>query len=287
MSVNNLRRAPGPRMPYNRNTKMVRTKKSISSFWRRYVKALRKRNARTIIFTVGIVLLIAVLPVVLIVTLSGAPDVHADNGVINEEPQVTDVQTTMPTTSAPTPSPSLPPTPEPTPAQLAFGDEHPSVVLIQERLLTLGYLEFVETGEQFDSTTQAAVKLFERQLGKEQTGVVDTMLYDALMSPDAEKYMLYLDMQGEDIKDVQERLYQMGYIVEKSNITGYCGEITRDAVMQFQKTNNIGADGKVGLTTLEALYNPDAKTNILSFGAQSDVVLKYQERLKAPAYLMS
>lgn len=283
MIVNKARRAPNPRMPYNRNTKMVRAKRSISNFLKRYAKAMRRRNSRTIIFTVGVALIFVVLPVVLIVTLTGAPDVQAGNEQNSEDMQATENE--IAAAPIPTPSPTPSPTPAPTPVLLAYGDENATVILIQERLLELGYLEFLVTSEQFDSATQAAVMLFERQLNKEQTGVVDDALYDALMSGDAEKYTLYLDAQGDDVKNVQERLYQMGYILEKSSITGYFGEITQDAVMQFQKKNDIGADGKVGDSTLEALYNPDAKANILSLGEQSDVVLKYQEQLKALAYL--
>ncbi|MBT3320546.1 MAG: CHAP domain-containing protein [Clostridia bacterium] len=222
------------------------------------------------------------LPVVLIVTLTGSPDVQASSELLSEDAQ-------MAIGELPTPSPSVSPTPSPTPKPtpilLTYGDDNPTVILIQERLLELGYLDFLVTTEHFGSSTQAAVMLFERQLGQDQTGIVDDTLYEALMSPDAEMYTLYLEADGDDVRNVQERLYQMGYIIEQSHVTGFFGEITRDAVMQFQKTNNITADGRVGVLTLEALYDPEAKANIISFGEKSDIVLEYQKRLKALAYL--
>jgi peptidoglycan hydrolase-like protein with peptidoglycan-binding domain len=282
MIIRQRRRAPSPRTPYNKNTKMVNAKRSISNFFKRYSRAMRKRNSRTIIFTAVVVLIFVVLPVVLIVTLTGSPDVQASSEELSEDAQ-------MAIGELPTPSPSVSPTPSPTPVPtpilLAYGDENPTVILIQERLLELGYLDFLVTTEHFGTSTQAAVMLFERQLGQDQTGIVDDALYEALMSPDAEMYTLYLDAEGDDVRYVQERLYQMGYIIEQSHVTGFFGEITRDAVMQFQKTNSITADGRVGIFTLEALYDPEAKANIISFGEKSDIVLEYQKRLKALAYL--
>jgi peptidoglycan hydrolase-like protein with peptidoglycan-binding domain len=282
MIIRQGRRAPSPRTPYNKNTKMVNAKRSISNFFKRYSRAMRKRNPRTIIFTSVVALIFVVLPVVLIVTLTGSPDVQASSELLSEDAQ-------MAIGELPTPSPSVSPTPSPTPKPtpilLTYGDDNPTVILIQERLLELGYLDFLVTTEHFGSSTQAAVMLFERQLGQDQTGIVDDTLYEALMSPDAEMYTLYLEADGDDVRNVQERLYQMGYIIEQSHVTGFFGEITRDAVMQFQKTNNITADGRVGVLTLEALYDPEAKANIISFGEKSDIVLEYQKRLKALAYL--
>ena len=42
---------------------------------------------------------------------------------------------------------------------------------------------------------------------------------------------------------------------------------------------------KLGPITFETLYSPDAKANILSFGQENDVVLKYQQKLETLAYL--
>ena len=41
------------RTPYNRNSKIHLAKTNIGSFFKRYIRALKKRNIRTIVFTVG------------------------------------------------------------------------------------------------------------------------------------------------------------------------------------------------------------------------------------------
>ena len=188
------------------------------------------------------------LPIILAVTLSGPKQAEAKtDDVLSQDAQVSfsepsDDQPTVTVTPTITPSP----TPEPTPVLLANGDENPTVIDIQLRLIELGYLDFCETTEHFGSATEAAVKLFQRQLGEEQTGIVDDDTYNRMMSPDAEDYILYLEAEGEDVRAVQDRLYQMGYISEKSHTTGYFGEITEQAVKDFQENNGISADGKVG-----------------------------------------
>ena len=283
----NRRSRVSHRTPYNRNSKIHLAKTNIGSFFKRYIKALKKRNIRTIVFTAGVFLVFVVLPIILAVTLSGPKHAEAKtDDVSSQDAQVSfsdpsDDQLTVTVTPTITPSP----TPEPTPVLLANGDENPTVIDIQVRLIELGYLDFCETTEHFGSATEAAVKLFQRQLGEEQTGIVDDNTYNRMMSPDAEDYILYLEAEGEDVQAVQDRLYQMGYISDKSHTTGYFGEITEQAVKDFQENNGISADGKVGPITFETLYSPDAKANILSFGQENDVVLKYQQKLKTLAYL--
>ena len=271
--------------PYNRNAKIHIAKRDIGNFFRRYMKALKKRNIRTIIFTAAVFLVFIVVPVVLAVTLSGPKKAEASSDDLMAEEVQASFSDAAQTQAPSTPIPTIPPTPEPTPVLLAYGDESPTVIDIQVRLIELGYLDYCETTEHFGSSTEAAVKLFQRQQGVEQTGIVDDDTYNSLMSPDAEDYTLYLEAEGEDVRAVQDRLYQMGYVGEKSSITGYFGEITEQAVKDFQNNNGISADGKVGPVTFEALYSPDAKANILSFGQESEVVKKYQEKLETLAYL--
>ena len=278
----NRRRRYSHRTPYNKNTRMYQQRSRFKSFLNQYIAALKKRNPKTIIFTAGLLLIFVVLPIVLAITLTGSKDVKAstNNSLSDNIVAFADTEATTPT-----PSPSPSPSPSPTPVLLQYGDEHQVIIEIQEQLMELGYLDFCVTTEHFGTSTQAAVKLYQRQLGEEQTGVVDDGLYKSLMSSDAEKYTLSLEMEGPDVTAVQERLYQMGYIIEKKYLTGYFGDITKEAVIAFQKNNGLTADGKVGMKTTETLYSPDAKANILSFGEESDIVLKYQQKLASLAYL--
>lgn len=57
--------------------------------------------------------------------------------------------------------------------------------------------------------------------------------------------------QGEEVKQIQTRLKELGYFNEK--IDGIYGTKTENAVMKFQKDNNLTPDGIVGTKTLEKL----------------------------------
>ena len=92
-------------------------------------------------------------------------------------------------------------------------------------------------------------------------------------------------MDGDDIRRIQQRLYEMGYLAKAEYVTGHFGDLTEAAVKQMQQNNGLAADGKVGHDTMEMLYSEDAKANLLSYGDKSDVVLSCQERLKELGYL--
>lgn len=57
--------------------------------------------------------------------------------------------------------------------------------------------------------------------------------------------------QGEEVKQIQTRLKELGYFNEK--IDGIYGTKTENAVIKFQKDNNLTPDGIVGTKTLEKL----------------------------------
>jgi hypothetical protein len=56
---------------------------------------------------------------------------------------------------------------------------------------------------------------------------------------------------GEDVKDVQQMLLDLGYY--SYAVDGYYGEKTRRAVIRFQKDHKLTPDGVAGKTTLKAL----------------------------------
>ena len=60
-------------------------------------------------------------------------------------------------------------------------------------------------------------------------------------------------MYGEDIKAVQNRLNSLGY--NAGTADGYYGNGTRTAVINFQTAKGLDADGDVGPTTWNALFN--------------------------------
>ena len=102
------------------------------------------------------------------------------------------------------------------------------------------------------------------------------------MSEDAQVYTITIGAENTDVSELQQRLYELGYI---SKSTGYFGTDTETAVKKFQKLNGISEDGKVGEKTREMLYSSDAVPNSYSYGEQSPEILSYQQRLKGLGYL--
>ncbi|MEB3885042.1 peptidoglycan-binding protein [Lyngbya sp. CCY1209] len=61
---------------------------------------------------------------------------------------------------------------------------------------------------------------------------------------------------GSEVTRIQNRLSELGYFT--SNTTGYFGDITQNAVIQFQRDNGLVQDGIVGPNTLAALFGTDS-----------------------------
>lgn len=62
---------------------------------------------------------------------------------------------------------------------------------------------------------------------------------------------LQLGSDGEDVKRLQERLTEFGFY--KGEINGSFDEETKAAVIAFQESEGLAADGMVGLMTLHEL----------------------------------
>lgn len=174
---------------------------------------------------------------------------------------------------------------EPAPDFYFLGVTHSTVADIQQRLMDLGFMDYAEPTEYYGSITAEAVKMFQRQNDLTQDGIIGPQTKEMLFSDDAKHYLAKLGMSGDDIKRIQRRLYEMGYLAKQEYVTGYFGDITEAAVKEMQSNNGLAADGKVGQMTFEMLYSEEAKANMLSYGDKSDVVLACQERLKTLGYL--
>lgn len=68
---------------------------------------------------------------------------------------------------------------------------------------------------------------------------------------------LKLEMENDEVKAMQQRLAQLGYM-EVSDATGYFGTKTEAAVKAFQRNSGLEADGIAGTGTLAALMGADA-----------------------------
>ena len=174
------------------------------------------------------------------------------------------------------------PTPKPLYFQQGFEDEN--IAEIQQRLMDLGYMDNDEPTNYYGPNTKEAVEIFQRQHGVTVTGVVDRATYEKLFSDEALTYMADLGISGSDVEDIQSRLRELDYL---DKVTGYFGEETEKAVIEFQKNNRLSVDGKVGTQTREMLYSEDAVPKSLKYGEKSDDVLRYQKRLNKLGYLSS
>lgn len=70
---------------------------------------------------------------------------------------------------------------------------------------------------------------------------------------------LKLDDENDNVKAMQQRLFDLGYITDKENVTGYYGKVTQKAVKDFQKASGLKQSGTADNKTLTALFKSDAK----------------------------
>ncbi len=69
--------------------------------------------------------------------------------------------------------------------------------------------------------------------------------------------VLRTGMTGQRVKDLQSRLYALGYYT--GEIDGQFGPGTKEAVTAFQRRNGLGADGIVGAETKAVLFSSEAR----------------------------
>lgn len=151
--------------------------------------------------------------------------------------------------------------PEPT-AEVRYekGSEGEDVLDIQKRLMTLGYLSLDEPTSYYGNATRDAVRFFQRQHALEQDGIIGNATYALLMSDEARPYVMMEGAEGDDIEVFQDMLYDLGYL-SRSQVTGYYGTDTVEAVKKFQKRNKLSQDGKAGEKTIEMINSADARVS--------------------------
>lgn len=173
----------------------------------------------------------------------------------------------------------------PIPEYLRNGVEHPIVASLQQRLMDLGFMDNDEPTQYYGNMTEQAVKTFQRQNELAQDGIVGFETLNAIMTPQAKYYAVSKGVDGEDIKRIQNRMYELGYLATADLVTGHFGDGTEAAVIKLQEVNGLESDGKVGRQTINLLYSEEIKPNFLSYGEKSDVVLACQQRLKDLGYM--
>ena len=171
------------------------------------------------------------------------------------------------------------PTPTPKPEEITkdnvvvikqgvYGSE---VLRLQNRLEELGYYTSAKDSR-CKADDAAAIKAFQKKNGLDVDGIAgyDTqvLLYSASAIMDngqlagslgASYETLKKGMYGTAVKDMQNRLIELGYLTGTAD--GYYGTDTAEAIYYFQKAHDLIRDSIAGEKTLILLYSANAKKN--------------------------
>lgn len=134
-------------------------------------------------------------------------------------------------------------------AALKMGDSGEKVLELNTRLRQLNYTT-VRASDQYTEATQAAVSAMQEAYGLPVTGEADeatlAILYGDCRRP------LRMGDSGEDVKQLQEKLTELGYYW--GNITGNFLEGTTAAIQTFQGETGMEITGTADIKTLDALF---------------------------------
>lgn len=214
--------------------------------------------------------------------------------------------------------------PTPTPTQsfgivptrtLREGSSGDDVKSVQSRLKALGYYTGTVDGN-YGTGTMAAVASFQLRNNLSADGVAGKRTYKKMYSSDAlaaistptstpttgvtrPTRLLYSGCTGDDVKSVQQRLKDLGYLTDK--VDGKYGANTVAAMRAFQLRNGLTGSGNGDTATYTILYSvnaitaegkqvdsttPTVYTN-LKVGATGDAVLRLQQALSNLRYTVT
>ncbi|MFB2923756.1 MULTISPECIES: peptidoglycan-binding domain-containing protein [Aerosakkonema] len=182
---------------------------------------------------------------------------------------------------------------------LKKGAKGSDVSYLQQVLADAGVYDGEINGN-FDSQTYASVKQFQRDSGLKVDGIVGKRTWSTLVDGDKQTANQPFDNspftnesgvgqptgqpitapvlrqgdKGETVKDLQDRLRDLGYF--KSRSTGAFGSVTKAAVIRFQRDKGLRPDGIVDKKTQAALETSDSASNL--------DVSELQERLKEKGF---
>lgn len=150
------------------------------------------------------------------------------------------------------------------------GDENPSVKVLQESLMALGYLKIDEAIEYYGKQTKAAVKAFQSDMNLEADGIAGTMTLHAMEErgylfladshPEGQaveieslgtitKDMLIPGERHQEVALLQKALVQEG-LLSVDTYGDLYDESTEAAVLAFQEKYSLKADGVAGMETI-------------------------------------
>lgn len=137
--------------------------------------------------------------------------------------------------------------------KLQLGDESSLVKTLQEKLKQLGFYNPVVTGK-FGPATEVGVKALQKELGLEEDGIVNSELWEFLLSStevsfysDVNNPTLKLGDSGSDVSRLQQKLKALLYYT--GNITSNFDNEVENAVKRFQYNNGLTTSGIVNNQT--------------------------------------
>ena len=288
----------------------------LESLREKYRELIPKKPLRVLILCAAVVLLLGLIVGIVCGSLAIARCGTSPNPASGDAETVANVQLSVPVpgipnetvvlrrpTEAPTAAPAtLPPqtpVPEASPSEdpsdgtnylngriLKKGDNDELILNVQSILMDLGYMDPDEPTDYFGNQTHDALVCFQRHNDLLADGLLGEETYALLVGGEAKEYVMQEGDEGDDVMEVQDRLYELGYL-EKGSRTGVFGEKTAAAVRTFQSNNNLKPDGKVGSKTLNTLYSGDVVGNYFKSGDTDDMIIPYQQRLVKLGYLDS
>lgn len=142
------------------------------------------------------------------------------------------------------------------PFELSKGMESPEVSILQDELLSMGYMTLAEkeTGVGiFGAKTERAVKAFQKDNELAETGVYDAATQAAVRQLNNG---VKLGSEGGVVHPMQKRLVASKHLTEAELDTGrgIFGQKTHRALMQFQLDRHITPSGVLSEETYKALY---------------------------------
>jgi len=167
------------------------------------------------------------------------------------------------------------------------GSKGNEVEEIQQQLKKNGLFQGEVTGF-FGPQTETAVKKFQLKKGLHADGVVGTGTYKYLFESVNKTQSSSVKSTSDtkhviSIKDIQAALKKLGYYT--STVDGVSGSNTENAIIKFQKANNLTADGIVGNGTSKLLLaTANKKPNSLSISSNVLSIKEIQTALKKLGY---
>ena len=177
------------------------------------------------------------------------------------------------------------------PGVLKVGSSGDNVTKLQERLAELGFYNGEVTGY-FGDATEAAYKAFQKAAGLTPDGIAGEDELELLYSDEAptakvekkkdtekekkDDGIYSLGDQGDKVSEIQQQLADLGYY--NGEITGYFGEVTEQAVKDFQTINGLEATGVVDENTYNVLFSELAVANTVE---EEQVEETYEEPTEA------